>query len=211
MVQHSLTSYVPPDGLAAEREEELDPFEAEQWAISDHSYDTRRLAPLVENAVAYITGWVVRKIVKTLDCEQCREMLVASAPPERYRSSCHLLKLKQTGGLIMPSSGCINIVMHAERHIRRLSALDEVTRGMSLLRVQSLVLAEIGSENVFDAGEHASDTQVGIDNHYMSLIRSVVRVYFNLRQHHIVKLHNLKMNGKNVRHNLTKTILFKGQ
>ena len=75
-------------------------------------------------------------------------------------------------------------------------------------------------------------TQDGIDNHYFSLIREVIKIYFNVRVHHIVKMHNIKVKrrnyfnvrvhhivkmhnikvkGRNVRHMYTKTIIFKGQ
>ena len=177
----------------------------------DHSYDSRQLSPLVENAVVYITGWVVRKIMPTLDCDVCRQNLVTSSLPEHYRSCCHLLQLKQAGGLVVPSVGCVKIIRSTERQIHRLSSLDCVTPSMTLLRVQKNVVAEMGSSNAFGTVEHAVETQVGIDNHYLSIVRSLVKTYFNLRQHHIVKLHNLRAKGKNVRHNLTKTILFKGQ
>ena len=82
---------------------------------------------------------------------------------------------------------------------------------LSLLRLQRKVLIDLSSVNIFGDEEHQVATQDDIDNHYLSLIREVINIYFNVRVHHIVKMHYIKVKGRNVRHMYTKTIIFKGQ
>jgi len=73
------------------------------------------------------------------------------------------------------------------------------------------VCSAVGGDDVFQLGDHIVDTQHGVDNHHFTLIRLLVHTFLRLRQHHIAKLHTLRMHDSNVRSKLTKTILFKGQ
>ena len=159
----------------------------------------------------YIAGWVVRKVMPTLTCTLCRESLVTEILPSQYASSCHLLRLKQNGSLIVPSVPCILIIRTTEQQIRRLCSVDYIEPAMTLVRVQTNVVAELGSNCFVCKEKHALETQVGIDNHNLSIVRTLVKVLYNMRQHHIVKLHNARCKGKNICHTMTKTIIFKGQ
>jgi len=109
---------------------------------------------------------------------------------------------KNNGGLITPSYGTVSTVMLAERYIRASG---------SLLRVQTNVMQDIGSQDVFSLGNHIAYTTVGIDNHHFSMIRLVVEAFFDLRQHHRVNLHNIKLHGSSIRHKNNKATLFMGQ
>ena len=114
------------------------------------------------------------------------------------------MQLKNNGGLISPSDGTISVVLLAERHLRS-------NKNAKLLKVQGMVLRDIGSKDIFDLGEHVMNTSEGISNHSFSLIRLVVEVFFDLRQHHRIKLHNHQLHRLNVRHKSTKAVIFKGQ
>ena len=70
--------------------------------------------PLIDNALMYIAGWAVCKVMPTLACKFCRESLVTEILPSQYTSSCHLLWLKQNGGLIVPS-----VPMHTDYSYHR--------------------------------------------------------------------------------------------
>ena len=84
-------------------------------------------------------------------------------------------------------------------------------KSLSLFRLQRNVLIDLSSVNIFGEEEHQVTTQDGIDNHYLSLIREAIKIYFNVRVQHIVKMHNIKVKGRNDRPMYTKTILYKGQ
>ena len=184
------------------------------WAGEFHqSWSLIRLQapnPLIDNALMYIAGWAVRKVMPTLACTLSRETLVTETLPSQYASSCHLLRLKQNGGLIVPSVPCILIIRTTEQQIRCLSSVDCIEPAMTSVRVPTNVLAELGSNCFVYKEKHALETQVGIDNHNLSIVRTL-KVFYNVRQHHLVKLHNARCKGKNICHTMTKTIMFKGQ
>ena len=215
LLQSGTSTYVPPDkDTPPHQEDEFNPFEVEAFAGPDHTYDTRRLSLLIENVVVYVAGWVVRKIIPALSCNSCRVSLVSeSLSPSHYKESFHLLHLKQNGGLVVPSDACIHVILTTEKHIRQIQGdhMQYVNKNLSLLRLQTKVIGDIGKGDIFDNPQHALDTQNGIENHHFSLIRLLVSTYYTVRHHHIVKLHNSKMQGKSIRHLMTKTILFKGQ
>ena len=84
-------------------EEELpSPFVNISAVICDHSYLPTRFGGLVDNALVYISGFVVRKILKKLSCEVCRASLVRAAVPSSFDQSYHLLELRNNGGLMIP-------------------------------------------------------------------------------------------------------------
>jgi len=80
----------------------------------DHSYLPTRFGSLV-----YISGFVVRQILRKLACDVCRASLVADAVPASFDQNYHLLLLKNNGGLMIPSEGTVKVVRSAERFIRR--------------------------------------------------------------------------------------------
>jgi hypothetical protein len=82
---------------------------------------------------------------------------------------------------------------------------------LSVLRIQTLVLSEVGVTNLFNQEEHEKETQDGLENHYRCLVREIVEIFLHLRIHHLVKLHNAQFKKHIIRHNFIKTIKFSGQ
>ncbi|KAK0137651.1 DNA transposase THAP9 [Merluccius polli] len=173
----SLSAADMHSALMAE-EELLSPFANISAVICDHSYLPTRFGGLVDNALVYISGFVVRKILKKLSCEVCRASLVTAAVPSSFDQSYHLLELKNNGGLMMPSEGTVKVVRAAERVIRQ----NSKEQGVSVSFV-----------NVFLLGEHIAETQFGIENHHFMLVSFVVSVFHKVRLHHIAKLTTLEL------------------
>ncbi|KAL0962702.1 hypothetical protein UPYG_G00344240 [Umbra pygmaea] len=92
--------------------------------ICDHSYLPTRFGGLVENALVYIAGFVVRQLLRKLSCDVCRESLVRDAVPSSFDKSYHLLALKNNGGLVIPSQGTMKVLRAAERVIRQASTMQ---------------------------------------------------------------------------------------
>lgn len=89
---------------SVETVEELpSPFANISALVSDHSYLPTRFGGLVENALVYIAGFVVRQIIRKLHCDVCRRSLVRDAVPASFDKNFHLLTLKNNGGLVIPS------------------------------------------------------------------------------------------------------------
>lgn len=210
LVQCGSSTYVPP----VKGQDSLDdPFEAEYLANSDHSYTSKGInldGTVVANCVVYIAGWVVRKLMTKIDCDECREALVTCNISEQYKSSSHLLRLKQNGGLVVPSDPVIRVLLLTEQQLRHIGDVKHPSASLTCLRLERNVMSLAGQDTLCSSS-HALATQVGIDNHHFSLMRLLVSTYYKVRVYHIVKLHNEFVQGARVRHNLTKTILFKGQ
>lgn len=204
---------LPASSDSEENPDVVSPLSDEQHVFqqADYQYTSPLVKALVDNAVVYIAGWVVFKLLKTMECDDCRYSLVTSDVPNNVASGYHLLTLKSCGGLVVPSAGVVQVCQVAEKVLRQNVSMSCATNKVLTSILSQKVLKELGGVDVFCLGSHISDTQDGIDNHHFTLLRSTVTKYMTVRQHHIAKLHTLKLQGSNVRHKLTKTILFKGQ
>ena len=174
--------------------------------VRDHSYLPTRFGGLVDNALVYISGFVVRQILKKLLCDVCRGSLVTDAVPTSFDQSYHLLRLKNKGGLMIPSEGTVRVVRSAERFIRQSVSGQAVKVSL----ISQFVRADIGAEDVFGLGGHVQETQCGLDNHHYVLMSLVVSVFHKLRLHHIAKMNTLQLQSGNTRKKMCKTILFQG-
>ena len=175
-------------------------------SICNHSYLPTHFGGLVDNALVYISGFVVRKILKKLSCEVCRASLVTAAVPSSFDQSYHLLKHKNNGGVMIPSEGIMKVVRAAERMIRQ----NSKEQGVSVSFFNHFVRVEICSEDVFLLGEHIAETQFGIENHQFMLVSFVVSVFHKVRLHHIAKLTILELQSASICMKLCKTVIFQG-
>ncbi|XP_029923395.1 uncharacterized protein LOC115370508 [Myripristis murdjan] len=203
------TSLSAVDMSSAGGEDLPSPFADIPALVHDHSYLPVRFDGLVDNALVYISGFVVRRALKQLSCDVCRASLVTDAASAVKDQSYHLLCLKNNGGLVIPSEGTVRVVRAAEWVIRQASSFRQ-SHPIKLLEVVYIVRKRIGSEDVFVLGEHIGDTQHGIDSHHHMLLTLVVSLFFTLRLHHIAKMTTLSLQSNNMRQRHNKTVLFKG-
>ena len=221
LLQAGTLTYLPPDAQCPDSNDGVDDdddgddelyssLELEATAVLDHSYSCGKLSLFTLNVIVYIAGWIIHKLSVKLSCKTCKESLLSNNPDNSRGNVFHLLKHKQNGGLLVPSQSMIYVVTSAEKHLRRMTNIHRVNPSLNLLRLQTCVLTDCISVKLFDS-THAVETQEGVENHRVSLIRSIVSTFFKLRQHHIVKLQNLRNQLDNCRYTLTKSILFKGQ
>lgn len=106
---------------AEESEDRPSPFVNISALVCDHSYLSTCFGSLVHNALVYISGFVVRQILRKLSCDVCRASLVTDALHASFDESYHLLTVKNNGGLMIPSEGTVKVVRSAERFIRQSS------------------------------------------------------------------------------------------
>lgn len=102
------------------------------------------------------------------------------------------------------------MIRSAERSLRRVTNITSASEKCSVTLLNHMVRSDIGSEDVFNLGEHIAETQDGIDNHHFCLLSLVVGKFHKLRQYHIAKTHTLKLQSRSLRKKLSKTILFQG-
>ncbi|KAL1247049.1 hypothetical protein QQF64_034415 [Cirrhinus molitorella] len=92
----------------------LPPSDGSVWCLT--CYLPTRFGGLVENALVYVAGFVVRQILRKLSCDVCRASLVRDARPASFEKSYHLLALKNNGGTV-------KVLRAAEKVIRQASAI----------------------------------------------------------------------------------------
>ena len=129
-------------------------IEAEQMAVhlNDESQND-----LLDNILCYIAGFIVKNLMKVVQCTNCcEEMLIHRDDPHGYSGISirrdHLFSLhKQRGGIIIPSSAVLKIIKRSEAIFKR--RVIESTMGITSernldLKIQSEVLAQVWT-NVF--------------------------------------------------------------
>ncbi|ELU18358.1 hypothetical protein CAPTEDRAFT_200637 [Capitella teleta] len=140
--------------------------------LSEH-FSSELYAILAQNIVTYIGGWVVKKILKSTKCDECRFVLCRATPPESEWSMDHrfcFLQLKNRGGL----------------------------DNLLLLKVQLLVLSRLGNLNVFDLvdfEDRVANTTIGLDNHYFCLIKQ----HHHFTRLHNQRVHANRIRRKNTK------------
>lgn len=155
-----------------------------------------------------VLGWVVKKLLGRLSCSDCKQCLVGTERSIPFSESLTLLHVKNCGKLLVPADGVITVLMSAESHLRELTGL-KVSR-LGHLQLERLVVADV-EPGTLQMAQHALETTVGINNHFYDVVRALVRIYFNVHSHHIVRLHNESVQSQKMRQKYTKLLLFKGE
>ena len=178
-------------------------------ALCDHTYSVSKpgLSTFVEGVVEYIAGWVVRAVSKKISCNRCAIALVRPA------SECTsaLLKLKNNGGLVVPSLSVVRIVRHCEIVLRSCINVKKVVCGQWEQMLVSRMLLELPTDLFVDLKDHFIVTSKGIDTHCYIMTKLICESFLKVRRYHTVNLTNLSLAGDSVRHHLNKTVLFKHQ
>ena len=134
-----------------------------------------------------------------------------------YEEGDSLLKMKDRGGLVKPSTSVVIVCEQTEKCFQKIkSALDgklphesyiDNTIGNEVLRA----LMEVSMNKVFNTlNGHILEGSV-TDNHIITLIKTISLCYSKIRLHHLAKELNASGGGKNVRKQLTRLVLFKNQ
>ena len=217
VVPQDTTSLLPLDLRAtsitsSDENDEADVLAPTQGVLHDHTYG-HFISPMhtrfLENIVCYIAGFVVKAVMPVITCDVCRSCLIADAPQSTTRY--WLLQLKDKGGLVIPSPGITELLMCAEKTLRRAQNVQSAKVVSPVHVMTNQVKREHGMLDTLGLGSHIIDTQHIIDNHYYNLIELLVTKYYNIRQRHVARLHTSNIRRKPTkRQKLTKLILFSG-
>jgi len=93
-----------------------DAFVESYVTLQDHTYSSLlpTLSKYVEDVSTYIAGFVVRKLLPKVKCDECRSLLVDTGNTD----SSALICVKKNGGLVIPSAAVVRTVHVAERKLR---------------------------------------------------------------------------------------------
>ena len=183
--------------------------------LEDHPYSIYGdgLTVFIENIITYISGFVARKLMAKLMCDTCKFALVAHNQEETLYTT--LLNIKSRGGLICPSESLRKVVSVCEKVLRsavNLSNLKTRKANWGLKLETSIMERFVFRQDVFpELLEHMFDSDEGTENHWLSLLRKVVKEFLKIRRFYAAKKYTEAVKGERVRHKLTKNILFKNQ
>lgn len=166
--------------------------------FDEHVHDV-----LLGNSLAYIAGYIVRKLGTQLSCQTCLDSLFSSGST-RHEQLLTLLRLKDNGGLVYPADGVVDVILVATNYFK--SSVKP-----RLIECTKVILEKFGSSDIFNLNQHILDSATGINNHYISLLRTITSAFFDLYMHHNAKRLTLQLQGQSVRQKYNKTTLFMGQ
>ena len=170
-----------------------------------------------DSCVTYISGYVCRKLfdARNIRCAECIGALLCNVddpPPEEVMG---LVKVRDNGGLLVPSASTHAIVTSAERHLTALAKCGEIARPKLVLSIQCSVLKQLTSERsnqLFPGSqEHMFQPRAG-ECHFVVVVKLVVERYLRVRLHSWGRLATLRdLRSVHVRHSLHKQVLFANQ
>ena len=152
------------------------------------------------DVVGYISGFVSKQLIKSLNCNTC-----ANALSTDYSLSS-LLNRKNRGKLCKPSKDVVKICTIAESIIKSETHLSSPN---ILIKLISSAVRMLNVPDLFISLSQHCLEQDPLDGHIMQLIKLILKKYFNIRLHHITASGNEIQNR--IRHKLTKTIIFSNQ
>jgi hypothetical protein len=151
-----------------------------------------RNCEICKAAICYIAGFFTFSVCKQLKCVPCKLALSHSEDDPCLKES--LLHFKNyvvtdysnTKGLAFPSGSLCNLFLHVEKVFRSNQSLVSSKHAIEKFLHKCLTGLDF---IVFPAltSHHATDTAIGVDNHYWSLIQLLVKKYLNMRLKKVMK------------------------
>lgn len=170
------------------------------------------LSVLQENTVAYICGFIVRSLLKTVSCTECAEALTQDF--DECDSSLNLINRKTRGGLLYPSRSVRVIGNKIEGMIKLIFEILGYLPKKDIL-IQFLIRKNntfLENGNIFPSLHiHLFDQTPYEISHRQELIISVIKKYSSIRLNSLANKINQNISGEKVRKTLSKLILFKHQ
>jgi len=182
------------DMLCAEIEDDDINFNTNQFNV---------LQQVVEDIVAYIAGFIVRKLSRKLICDECTEVLTRT-----NTESVSLINIKSRGGLLNPSVDVIYLCKVAERIFNSYKSLIPTKPNI----INYLIIkasSQINLKNIFIVLADHFLNQNPLDNHLLKLTHLIFKTYFRIRINHFTLSESQPK--ERIRSFLTKTIHFKNQ
>ena len=121
---------------------------------------------------------------------------------------------KNNGGLTIPSSSLLKICHETEKCLIRMlnTTSGKLPQCSGIVNaIATAVLSTCIGSDIFETlDEHMYDC-TATNNHIASLVKCCSQCYSKIRMHHLAKVHTAKLQGKKVRKQLSKLILFSHQ
>lgn len=151
----------------------------------------------------YICGFVTRKIINKIECEECTNLLIDDE--HNLSPYTHFTDHVNRGKLVRASSDVFKIINFFFNQFRNFAATNWAK--MNAYNICALA-SRMFAGNVFRG--HRSNGDLGEDNHDLMLIKMISMLFSKVYCHKVSKEKTLKSNVSNlgVRQKLNKLILF---
>ena len=170
------------------------------------------------DVLQYISGYIVKKILESLDCPDCATALYQSSDSSNdYGYSCNLslISCKRFGNLLVPSWSVYKVVQSVDRIARReLCNWQGISSDMNK-QIESKVLQDTKMSTFTSISEHSKATHIldehMRDDHITILIKLITQKYLKIFCFQFGRVYTeriIKKNKASKRHKLTKQILF---
>ena len=168
------------------------------------------LSKCSSDIVAYIAGFVVFTLKKSLHCEICIDALTLSNASDSHS----LIKLKTKGNLIYPSDDVIDICVMCEKKMREIMSCTKSLGKAIFHKLVISVLESFKDKQIFTKfTDHMYDSEP-LENHIHLLTKAVAEKYLHVRYNYAGKQLTAKLQSQvkvKSRQIYTKLIQFSGQ
>lgn len=157
------------------------------------------LSEFKQTVIAYIAGWVVKKVKEKLDCTTCANTLETTACNHHEYG---LINFKNNGGLRYPSNDLLTLLFFCEKLFSQKIKFEKII---------ILVVKKYGKIGTLfsSAKDHHMKLSSTLTSHYYTIIRLLAETYLHLRNHYECK--KITRNNSTQRKKLCKLVLFKHQ
>jgi len=159
----------------------------------------------VNDVIEYISGFVVRKIIKKMSFLIC----VMAMIEKHVEVGLDLIQVKNRCELMKPSYDIIGLCKAAEQvfktHQHQLSTIKNNPINYLIIKATS----RIQINNMFKSLSDHILNQSPLNNHLLQILHLTLKTYFTVRLHHFNK--TISEPKERIRSFLTKTVHFKNQ
>lgn len=144
-----------------------------------------------ENVLYYITGYIIKQMMKELTCHACLEAIIVPVVTLEHQYSCpsyaRLVARKDMGSLMKASHGAFKVIEQAEKsfyiHVLLRSKSKITTKKISLQMMVLEVLQSFNWTKQFPSIDgHRFDVEAGYqDDHLTQIVKRLALRYLTLR------------------------------
>lgn len=168
------------------------------------------------NIIYYILGYIIKQIIKTLECESCKQCLFKDITDHDYcnvHSYTRFTILKNNGGLISGSESAYKIIQEAENY---LLIFTSNLKNLNVHNLETRILYNCINKfslntSIFPS-LNCSNVTILEKPHKIILITILVKKFLSIRLKSYGKMFSCNyLNPDSKRHKLNKIVLFSHQ
>ena len=193
---------------------DADTLKLDQESI-ENALKTTSMTFVTENVLYYIAGYILRSILKSIDCDLCVESLLVPKQMSDYQyftSPCgSLVQIKNSGGLIQSSYFVCKIITTVEK-IFHLTVVDNplkiTANSVLVLKMVYHIVKSCKWDKYIQNFERAYQVEITSGDHITQLVKTISSKYLHLRLNTYTR-EIINKSQASLRHQLLKLTLFK--